>query len=164
MRRSTIALTIALLASPATTLGAAGEPSAATTPPPAATAMPASPAPAGPEMRLEPYQLVLLQRPENPSEYPPEKLEQIQAAHLAHLGAMARAGKMVVAGPLDDQPDPKLRGICLYRVSSLDEAKKLAGEDPAVKAGRLEVVVMTWYVQKGALAFPMAEAMAAGKE
>ena len=32
----------------------------------------------------------------------------------------------------------------------------LAAEDPAVKAGRLEVVSATWYFQKGALAFPLA--------
>jgi uncharacterized protein len=119
---------------------------------------------AEPEIQLEPFELVLLQRPANPRGYPPEKLEEIQRAHLAHLGAMAGAGKMVVAGPLGDQPDPKLRGICLYRVGSLDEARKLAEEDPAVKAGRLEVVVMTWYVQKGALAFPQADAVAGRKD
>jgi len=32
-----------------------------------------------------------------------------------------------------------------------------AAEDPAVKAGRLEPVVMTWYTEEGALAFPIAE-------
>jgi uncharacterized protein len=125
----------------------------------------AAPAPAPhaePEFQLEPYQLVMLQRPASPREYPPEKLEEIQTAHLAHLTAMAKAGKMVVAGPFGDQPDEKLRGLCLYRVGSLDEARRLAEEDPAVKAGRLEVVVWTWYTEKGALAFPIAEKLAAG--
>jgi hypothetical protein len=46
--------------------------------------------------------------------------------------------------------------MCVYRVGSIDEARKLAEDDPAVKAGRLRVEVMTWYVQKGYMAFPKA--------
>jgi uncharacterized protein YciI len=116
----------------------------------------APPVPAAPKIELESYQLVLLQRPEHPREYPAEKIEEIQRAHLQHLREMAEAGKLLVAGPLADQPDPRLRGLALFRVGSLDEARKLAEDDPAVKAGRLEVVAMTWYTQKGALEFPVA--------
>jgi uncharacterized protein YciI len=109
---------------------------------------------------LESFQLVILQRPAHPTEYPDAKLEEIQNAHIAHLRQLAEAGKLLVAGPLADQPDPRLRGLELFRVGSLDEARKLAEEDPAVKAGRLEAVVMTWMTQKGALAFPVAEKLA----
>lgn len=112
---------------------------------------------AAPPANLESYQLVVLQRPEHPRDYPADKLEEIQKAHLAHLREMAKAGKLLVAGPLDDQPDPRWRGLELFRVGSLAEAKRLAEDDPAVKAGRLEVVVMTWYTEKGALAFPIVE-------
>jgi len=65
---------------------------------------------------------------------------------------MARAGKPVVAGPLDDQPDPRLRGICLYR-TTLEEARRHAEQDPAVKAG-----------EKGAMTFPIADAKAAPRK
>jgi uncharacterized protein YciI len=116
-----------------------------------------------PPPNLEPYQLVILQRPEHPREYAEDKLEEIQQAHLAHLRELAKAGKLLVAGPLDDQPDPRLRGIEIFRVGSLDEAKRLAADDPAVKAGRLEPVVMTWYTEKGALAFPIAEKLRKGE-
>ena len=116
-----------------------------------------APKPAAPPPNLEAYQLVILQRPEHPREYAEEKLEEIQQAHLAHLRQLAKAGKLLVAGPLDDQPDPRLRGLELFRAGSLEEAKRLAEEDPAVKAGRLEAVVMTWYTEKGALTFPIAE-------
>jgi uncharacterized protein YciI len=75
---------------------------------------------------------------------------------------MAKAGKLLVAGPLDDQPDPRLRGIEIFRVGSLEEAKRLAADDPAVRAGRLEPVVMTWLTEKGALAFPLAEKLRKG--
>ena len=37
-------------------------------------------------------------------------------------------------------------------------------EDPAVKAGRLEVEVLSWWVEKGALTFPVAESMARQKK
>ncbi|HSP32892.1 MAG TPA: YciI family protein [Thermoanaerobaculia bacterium] len=106
---------------------------------------------------LESYQLVILQRPLHPTEYADEKLQEIQKQHLAHLKQMAEAGKLLVAGPLADQPDARMRGIEIFRAASLEEAKKLAEDDPAVKAGRLEVVVMTWYTEKGALSFPIAE-------
>ena len=118
---------------------------------------------AAPPPNLEAYQLVILQRPEHPREYPQEKLEEIQKAHLGHLRELAQAGKLLVAGPLDDQPDPRLRGIEIFRVGSLEEAKRLAADDPAVKAGRLEPVVMTWFTEKGALAFPIAEKLSKGE-
>jgi uncharacterized protein YciI len=112
-----------------------------------------------PAFQLEKYELVFLRRPKEPKQYPQPELERIQSEHLEHLGKMARAGKLVVAGPLGDQADESLRGICLYRTGSLDEARKLAENDPAVKAGRLAVEVMTWYTQKGALAFPVFDSM-----
>ena len=100
---------------------------------------------------MERYSLVLLKRPANPA--PVADPEALQQKHLAHLGAMHKAGKLVIAGPFGDQPDPRLRGMCLYR-TSLAEAKTLAEQDPAVKAGRLEVEVLSWWVEKGAMSFP----------
>jgi uncharacterized protein len=129
------------------------------TPPaqPGAEGNPPAAKPAAQPVEFESYQLVILQRPEHPREYPQDKLDEIQRAHLSHLLHLAQAGKLLVAGPLADQPDPRMRGIEIFRAGSLEEAKRLAGEDPAVKAGRLEVVVMTWYTEKGAMTFPIAE-------
>ena len=111
----------------------------------------------GAPMEFERLQLVLLVRPENAPDYPKEKLEEIQKAHLAHIGELAASGKLVIAGPFDEQSDVRMRGLELFRTGSIDEARKLAAEDPAVQAGRLEVVSATWYFQKGALAFPLAK-------
>ncbi|HZQ82870.1 MAG TPA: YciI family protein [Gaiellaceae bacterium] len=80
------------------------------------------------------------------------ELDRLQAAHLAHLDAMAVAGKLVGAGPFRDQADASLRGLCFY-ACDLDEARELAEQDPAVRAGRLTVEAMTWLTQKGAVAF-----------
>jgi uncharacterized protein len=116
---------------------------------------------ADPPASMERYSLVILKRPANGGAKVADP-EAVQRAHLGHLQAMARAGKLVVAGPFDDQADPRLRGLCLYR-TGIEEARRLANEDPAVKAGRLEVEVLSWWVEKGAMTFPVAEAMAAGK-
>ncbi|KAB2959834.1 MAG: hypothetical protein F9K16_12150, partial [Thermoanaerobaculia bacterium] len=109
------------------------------------------------KMEFESHPIVLLVRPANAPDYPPEKLEEIQAAHLAHIGAMAESGKLVAAGPFDEQSDPRYRGILIFRLATAAEARALAEQDPAVKAGRLEVVSVNWYHQRGAVSFPLAE-------
>ena len=116
----------------------------------------ASPAPGSGAPDFEKYQLVLLVR--GPGYVPGDspELQELQKAHLAHLRAMAEAGKMVIAGPFGDQPDPAYRGLCLYRVGSLEEARALAEDDPMVKSGRLRALAMTWYVERGYMAFPRA--------
>lgn len=103
-------------------------------------------------MELESYAFILLRRPANAPDLPHDELERIQEQHLAHLAAMADAGKLVAAGPFSDQPDEALRGLCVY-ATSVDEARELANRDPAVKAGRLAVDVMTWWTEKGSVSF-----------
>jgi uncharacterized protein YciI len=66
---------------------------------------------------------------------------------------MKDAGHLKVAGPIGDQPDEGWRGLCFYQVGSLDEARRFAESDPAVRAGRLVVDVMHWYTKKGAVRF-----------
>jgi uncharacterized protein YciI len=123
-------------------------------------AKPASQAPKPPAgLELESITLVLLRKGDNPPKMEPAAAAKMQAEHLGHLGAMAATGKMVVAGPLGDQPDPTWRGICLYK-ASLEEARKMAEADPAVKAGAMKVEVMSWYTMKGAMEFPLAGKMA----
>jgi uncharacterized protein YciI len=128
----------------------------------------ASADPAGPpavvapvKFEFEQFQLVLLVRPADRKEIPEAEAEAIQKQHLAHLTKMGESGKMVVAGPFGDQRDASLRGACLYRVATPEEARALAEADPAVKAGRLRVEVVTWYVGKGSMSFPKAPAPAA---
>lgn len=74
---------------------------------------------------------------------------ELQKAHLANIGRLAETGKLVVAGPFGD--DGTLRGIFVFKVASIDEAKKLAETDPAVQAGRLAIDMHPWMVPEGAL-------------
>jgi len=120
------------------------------------TRPPAPPDAAPAKFEFEQFQLVLLVRPADRKEIPEAEAEAIQKQHLAHLTKMGESGKMVVAGPFGDQRDASLRGACLYRVATAEEARALAEADPAVKAGRLRVEVVTWYVGKGYMTFPKA--------
>jgi len=82
----------------------------------------------------------------------PEKTpetEAIQKAHLANIGKLAEMKKLVIAGPFGD--DGMLRGIFVFRVGSLEEARSLAETDPAVKAGRLALQIHPWVVPEGIL-------------
>ena len=75
--------------------------------------------------------------------------EEIQKAHLANIGRLAEMKKLVVAGPFGD--DGNLRGIFVFRVASLEEARTLTLTDPAVKAGRLALDLHPWLVPEGIL-------------
>lgn len=81
-------------------------------------------------------------------------LKELQAAHLAHIGKMAETGKLILAGPFADGGD--LRGLFIFRVDSLEEAKALAEQDPAVKAGRLRLEWHPWYAAKNITVTPKA--------
>lgn len=104
-------------------------------------------------MEMDAYSLVLLRRPPDAPALPGEELDELQERHLAHLAAMREAGKLLVSGPFSDQPDESWRGMCVYRVP-LEEARRLAEQDPSVRAGRLAVDALTWWTRKGMLSAP----------
>lgn len=82
-----------------------------------------------------------------------EQLAEIQRGHMAHIRKLAAAGQLVLAGPVLDAAD--LRGIFILAVDDLDQARELVAEDPAIKAGRLQMRLLRWY---GSAALPeMAE-------
>ena len=105
-------------------------------------------------MDLEAFELVLLRRPASPSDYPDEELDRIQREHLAYYAGLRAAGHVVTNGPVVEQPDPSLRGLGFYRTGSLDQSRQLAEADPAVRAGRLAVEIMTWYCPPGTMSQP----------
>jgi len=47
-----------------------------------------------------------------------------------------------------------MRGLAFYRTGSLDEARRLAEQDPAVRAGCLVVEAMTWWRRPGTMVRP----------
>jgi uncharacterized protein len=105
-------------------------------------------------MELESYELVMLRRPAEPTEYDDETLERIQAEHLAFHDALRAQGTVVTNGPLRGEPDASLRGLTFYRVGSVEEARRIAEQDPSVRAGRLVVDVMQWFCRPGGMIRP----------
>jgi uncharacterized protein YciI len=103
-------------------------------------------------VELEEFELVVLRRPPHATSYDDTALARIQAEHLDYLASLRAAGHIVVNGPVVDQPDESVRGLAFYRVGSLDEARRLAEDDPAVRAGRLAVEVMHWWCPPGLMA------------
>jgi uncharacterized protein YciI len=67
----------------------------------------------------------------------------LQNAHLKNIMKLAAEGKLIVAGPfLDDQA---IRGIFIFNVETVEEAKILTETDPAIKAGELTMELHPWY-------------------
>jgi uncharacterized protein YciI len=103
---------------------------------------------------LEAFELVLLRRPEDALAYTDDVLERIQHEHLAYHVRLRESGQVVTNGPVGDQPDETLRGLTFYRTGSLAQSRQLAEADPAVRAGRLTVEIMTWYCPPGTMSRP----------
>jgi uncharacterized protein YciI len=75
--------------------------------------------------------------------------EEIQKGHMANINKLADMKKLVAAGPFGD--NGRLRGIFVFRVASLEEAKSLTAGDPAVQAGRLAMDIHPWMIPDGVL-------------
>ena len=83
------------------------------------------------------------------------ELQKLQSEHMAHIVKMADTGKLLVAGPFSDNGD--LRGMLIFRVDTPEEAKTLAEQDPAVKAGRLILEWHPWFAAKNITVTPKKE-------
>jgi uncharacterized protein YciI len=80
---------------------------------------------------------------------PAAEAQEIQKGHLAYMDELHKQGKLVAAGPFGDSGT--MRGIVIYRVKTVEEARQLAAGDPAVKAGRLTIDARPWVTFKGIL-------------
>ncbi len=68
----------------------------------------------------------------------------LQRKHLDNIGRLAEEGKLSLAGPFAADSNP-VRGIYIFNITSLDEAKKLTETDPAIQAGSLVMELRQWY-------------------
>ena len=103
-------------------------------------------------MQFDRHTLVLLVlRPDAP-ELTDEEADALQDRHLAFRAGLREQGHLIAGGPLVDQDDERLRGISIMACEP-ETARRLSNEDPAVKAGRLAVEVMTWMVPAGNVHF-----------
>lgn len=78
-----------------------------------------------------------------------EEAQALQKAHLAYMDDLHKQGRLIMAGPFLD--DTEWRGVVVYRVASVEQAKELASGDPMVKAGRLVIDAKPWMTLRGIL-------------
>ena len=91
---------------------------------------------------MRPYVMAFLKAGPNRGQDSLEAAE-LQKKHLENIGRMAEAGQLSIAGPFMD--DGELRGIYIFNVTTIEEAKALTETDPAIQAGRLEMELHPWY-------------------
>jgi uncharacterized protein YciI len=98
------------------------------------------------------YVMAFLMRGDSVSNYSPEQRSEIQGGHMANISRMAEMGKLIVAGPFFGNDD--LRGIYIFDVQTLEEAKELTETDPAIKAGVLKMDLKEWYGSAALMLLP----------
>jgi len=120
--------------------------------PPARWAGPSDRGDPPPPETMRRYVIGFLYLAENPAPISEAEADGIQRRHLAHLAGLQKQGKLLLAGPFLDGTG--LRGICLYTVETVEEARALGERDPAVQAGRLRFEYHPWYGAKGITIVP----------
>ena len=94
------------------------------------------------EYGMKKYVIAFLKEGPN-RDIPKEKASELQIAHLKNIERLAEEKKLVVAGPFLDDGD--LKGIYIFNVSSIEEAKHLTNTDPAIQSGSLVMELKEWY-------------------
>lgn len=80
------------------------------------------------------------------------KRAELQREHLKNIMRLAEAGTLILAGPFLDAQE--IRGIYLFNVETVDEARILAETDPAVIAGTLVLELHPWYGSAALMEIP----------
>lgn len=73
-----------------------------------------------------------------------EESKKLFEGHMTNINKLAKEGKLVVAGPFMKN-DRNYRGIYVFNVENIEEAKALVATDPAIKANLLEAELTPWY-------------------
>jgi len=90
------------------------------------------------------YVLAILKTGPNDAKVQGDARKEIFKGHFANMNRLAAEGKLAVAGPFDD-PKKIYRGLFIFAVSTVEEAKALAETDPTIKSGVLIVEFVPWY-------------------
>jgi uncharacterized protein YciI len=100
-------------------------------------------------MEFDRFTVVLLVRREDAPHLSEADAAELQDSHMSHLADLHQAGHLLAAGPLMDD---HFRGLSILNVDP-ETARQLKENDPAVRAGRFDVLVMPWMVPGGAMTF-----------
>jgi uncharacterized protein YciI len=64
--------------------------------------------------------------------------------HMNNINRLVSSGKLIVAGPLSAN-EKNYRGIFIFNVPTIEEARKLVAMDPAITAKIFDVEMFQWY-------------------
>lgn len=97
---------------------------------------------------MKTYVMAFLKKgPNRPED--PELAAKLQQEHLANILRLRDEGKLVLSGPF--LKDGELRGIYVFDVRTVEEARTLTESDPAIQHGSLVMELMPWYGSAGLL-------------
>ena len=102
------------------------------------------------ERGMKTYVLVMLKT--GPADIQDKELrDSLFAGHFSNMDRLAAEKKLVAAGPFYEN-DRQYRGLFLYDVKTLDEAREFLKGDPTVTSGIFDVELFMWY---GSAALPV---------
>jgi len=94
------------------------------------------------DMGMRRYVLVILKTGPTPVPQGPERNEMFKG-HFANINRLAAEGKLAVAGPLDGVLGR--RGLYIFAVADIEEAKQLVATDPVIAKGEMVAEYHAYY-------------------
>jgi len=95
------------------------------------------------ERGMRAYVLVILKT--GPKRMPDgEARKAMFAGHFANMSRLSKEGKLALAGPFSEDPDG-WRGLFVFAVATIDEAKALTATDPVIIEGEMVAEYHRWY-------------------
>lgn len=104
------------------------------------------------ERGMRKYVLVILKTGGTRVPDGPER-DRMFAGHFANMKRLSDAGKLAVAGPFFTDPTG-WRGLYVFAVDTIDEAKALAETDPVVVQGEMVAAYHEWYGSAAMMLLP----------
>lgn len=104
------------------------------------------------ERGMRKYVLVVLKTGPTPVT-DPEKRKAMFAGHFANMERLSAEGKLAVAGPFSKN-ESGWRGLYIFAVEDVEEARKLVATDPVVIEGEMVPELYPWYGSAAMMAVP----------
>lgn len=94
------------------------------------------------ERGMRPYVLVILKTGPTPVPKGPQR-DAMFKGHFANIQRLADAGKLALAGPFDGVDG--WRGMFIFAVKDIDEARQLTATDPVIASGEMVAEYHSYY-------------------
>jgi uncharacterized protein YciI len=85
------------------------------------------------------------------------------AGHFANMERLSKAGKLVLAGPFDKDP-AGWRGVFVFAVDDVEEARRLVATDPVIVNGEMVAEYHPWYASAAMMMIPEIHARVAPQQ